>query len=321
MNAGPAAVLATAEEYAGRIAPEWRRSVEGILETGALLLEAKRRLPLGEFGRLFAGAEQAVAAPLPFKARSGQVLMRVASHEVLADPQYIAHLPPSWGTLGHLAGIPGPALRDLIAEGRVTADLEQIQAKNLAANWAGRPQPEEPAESLAPVATAGEYGCIVVDPPWQYGNTSTRGAAEDHYPTMSIAELEGLFDLLAEDGKRPAERSHLYLWVTNGFLAEGLHLMKAWGYEYKTALTWCKPQIGMGNYFRNSTEHVLFGIRGGLRTLRNDVPTHFTANRSRHSAKPDCFYDIAETSSPGPYLDTFARTRSRFGWDGWGHAS
>lgn len=303
--------LYTAEDYACRIAPEWRRSVEGILATGALLVEAKQRLPHGEFGRLFNGNADPVSFPVPFTSRTGQRLMSVAAHETLANPTYTSHLPPSWQALAYLATIPAAALTQLIAEGRVHPELEQVQAKNLAATWSARP---DPAEDEAPAPPAdGTYACIVIDPPWQYGNKATRGAAEDHYPTMSIDELEQL--------ELPgSEQAHLYLWVTNGFLAEGLHLMKVWGYEYKTVLTWCKPQIGLGNYFRNSTEHVLFGIRGGLRTLRNDVPTHFTAKRGQHSAKPDSFYDLAESCSPGPRMEMFARRR-RFGWDAWGNES
>ncbi len=160
-----------------------------------------------------------------------------------------------------------------------------------------------------------EYRTIVADPPWQYGNKSTRGAAEDHYETMHLDEL-----CLIDVPSWSAEEAHLYLWTTNGFLRDAFNLFDAWDFEYKTTLTWVKPQIGLGNYFRNNTEHVLFGVRGGLRTLARDVPTAFTARRGRHSAKPDVFYDIVERSSPGPRLDMFSRT-ARFGWDTWGNES
>lgn len=154
------------------------------------------------------------------------------------------------------------------------------------------------------------FSAIVIDPPWRYDNVATRGAAEDHYSTMSLNEMEAL-DLPA------AKDAHLYLWVTNGFLRQGFNLMDAWGFTYKTCLTWVKPQIGMGNWFRNSTEHVLFGVRGSCPTRRNDVPTWFKADRTRHSAKPESFYDLVESCSPGPYLEMFARRR-RFGWHTWG---
>jgi N6-adenosine-specific RNA methylase IME4 len=155
------------------------------------------------------------------------------------------------------------------------------------------------------------FPVIVIDPPWRYDNVATRGAAEDHYPTMSLDELAALQLPAAAD-------AHIYLWVTNSFLRPGFDLLDAWGFTYKTTLTWCKPQIGMGNWFRNSTEHVLFGVKGRLPTQRNDVPTWFVADRTRHSAKPESFYDLVESCSPGPYFEMFARRR-RFGWHVWGN--
>jgi N6-adenosine-specific RNA methylase IME4 len=160
----------------------------------------------------------------------------------------------------------------------------------------------------------GTFRTIVADPPWQYGNKSTRGAAEDHYATMTMEELASL-DVEA----KAADEAHLYLWVTNNFLREGFDLLDAWGFDYKTALTWAKPQIGMGNYFRGATEHILFGVRGGLRTNERDIRNWFEAPRGKHSAKPDCFYDLVEKASSGPYLELFAR-RARLGdWSYWGN--
>jgi len=163
----------------------------------------------------------------------------------------------------------------------------------------------------APDETPTAFATIVIDPPWQYGNKATRGAAEDHYPTMTQDELIAL-ELPAEDD------AHLYLWVTNNFLRDGLELCEAWGFAYKTMLTWVKPQMGMGNYFRSVTEHVLFGVRGSLPTLRNDRTNVISADRKRHSAKPEAFYDLVAEMSPGPYLEMFARQR-RMGWHTWGN--
>jgi N6-adenosine-specific RNA methylase IME4 len=165
-----------------------------------------------------------------------------------------------------------------------------------------------------------EFVTITADPPWQYDNKATRGAAEDHYGTMSLDELTALdIDDLPELGVPVADNAHLYLWVTNGFLRQGFDVVEAWGFTYKACLTWIKPQIGTGNYFRNATEHVLFGIRGRLPTNANDIPTWFRADRTRHSAKPDSFFDLVEKSSPGPYLEIFGRYRRRFGWWHWGN--
>jgi len=112
--------------------------------------------------------------------------------------------------------------------------------------------------------------------------------------------------------------SHLYLWVTNGFLRQGFSVMEGWGFDYRTTLTWLKPQMGLGNYFRVGTEHVLFGVRGGMPTQSRSLVNWFEAPRTRHSAKPEAFYTLVEEASPGPYLELFARS-SRPGWDRWGN--
>ena len=170
------------------------------------------------------------------------------------------------------------------------------------------------------------YRTLVADPPWHY---DLRAKDETHrarvtYGTMSQHELLNMpVGLWAEDN------AHLYLWVTNAFMAEGLQIVKAWGFEFKTILTWVKGRIqggriinhlGMGNYYRNSTEHVLFAVRGSLAVLNHDEVTAFIAERHAHSEKPAAFYDMVERMSPSPYLDVFARTR-RLGWDTFGDES
>jgi len=202
-----------------------------------------------------------------------------------------------------VASIPESRFDEWVAETMAAGrELTSIGARKLAK------QDRPPVLHIAPLD--GTYPTIVIDPPWRYDNRATRGAAEDHYLTMTIAELAELEIPSADD-------AHLYLWVTNGFLREGFALLDEWGFTYKTTLTWCKPQIGMGNWFRNSTEHVLFAVKGKQPTLRNDVPTWFVADRTRHSAKPESFYDLVESCSPGPFFEMFARRR-RFGWEHWG---
>lgn len=114
--------------------------------------------------------------------------------------------------------------------------------------------------------------------------------------------------------------AHLYLWTTNAFMVEGHEIALAWGFKVRTIVTWVKTQIGMGHYYRNNTEHCLFCVRGSLQTLRHDIPTAFTAPRGLHSAKPECFIDMVESMSPGPYAELFAR-RHRLGWDVFGNES
>jgi len=160
------------------------------------------------------------------------------------------------------------------------------------------------------------YQTIVLDPPWDWGDEGDIdqfGRARPTYQTMPFEEVKALpIRELATDN------AHIYLWITNRSLPKGFILLDAWGFRYITMLTWCKPHFGMGNYFRGSTEQILFGVRGSLELLRHDVGTWFAAPRSgQHSTKPDAFYELVERCSPGPWLDVFSR-QDRPGWARWG---
>ncbi len=164
------------------------------------------------------------------------------------------------------------------------------------------------------------YSTIVADPPWRSfgkGGFGQKGMAEirpeEHYSVMDTAAICALpvSDLAATN-------AHCYVWVTCSGLADGLAVMAAWGFTYKTCLTWVKHgTLGLGAYFRTQTEHVLFGVRGSLGTNANDQRSYFDAPKTGHSKKPPLFADIVERSSPGPYLELFCR-EPRFGWDSWG---
>lgn len=168
------------------------------------------------------------------------------------------------------------------------------------------------------------YRCILADPPWQYEDRATRGAAARHYPTLPLSDLLALpvRDLVAD-------HAHLWLWTTNQMLADGIaaRVAYAWGFVPKTLLTWVKttrdgsrPRIGTGHYLRNATEHILFAVRGKLGALDRSVPSYFLAPASKlHSRKPDVSYTIIERISPGPRLELFA-TRRMPGWDAIGYA-
>jgi N6-adenosine-specific RNA methylase IME4 len=171
-----------------------------------------------------------------------------------------------------------------------------------------------------------ECGTILADPPWQFSNRTGKVAPEhrrlNRYGTLNLQQIKDIpVDCAA------AENSHLYLWVPNALLAEGLAVMDAWGFTYKTNIVWHKVRKdggpdgrGVGFYFRNTTELVLFGIRGKLRTLqpgRRQVNILRTMKRE-HSRKPDELYDVIQDCSPGPYLELFARG-SLEGWHQWGN--
>lgn len=171
-----------------------------------------------------------------------------------------------------------------------------------------------------------KYKTILVDPPWDYDMSRKRHAGKairslpsDYYNCMTMEEL---FDLpvksIADDN------AHLYLWVTNAFLHEGHHLADKWGFRPVTLITWVKDKFGMGYYFRQQTEHIIFAVRGSLSVKKHNVPTFFNAKRGTHSTKPDKAYQIIEEMSHSPRVELFAREQSplfpkRDGWDVWGN--
>src|SRR5882724_4608909 len=173
----------------------------------------------------------------------------------------------------------------------------------------------------------GQFSTILADPPWQFQNRTGKVAPEhkrlSRYGTMALEEIKAL--PVAEISTEPA---HLYLWVPNALLPEGLAVMMAWGFSYKSNIVWHKIRKdggpdgrGVGFYFRNVTELVLFGVRGkNARTLapgRRQVNL-FATRKREHSRKPDELYDIVESCSPGPYLELFARYPHP-GWVTWGN--
>ena len=172
-----------------------------------------------------------------------------------------------------------------------------------------------------------KFKTILADPPWQFQNRTGKVAPEhkrlNRYGTMTLDDIKALPVCEAT-----ADSAHLYLWVPNALLPEGLAVLQAWGFSYKTNFIWHKIRKdggpdgrGVGFYFRNVTELVLFGVKGkNARTLppgRRQVNILKTQKRE-HSRKPDEFYDIVEACSPGPFLEMFARG-SRHGWSTWGN--
>jgi N6-adenosine-specific RNA methylase IME4 len=172
--------------------------------------------------------------------------------------------------------------------------------------------------------TVKRYKTIYADPPWaERGAGQVVRGAQRHYPLMNTEDIMALkFDGIpicqyAEDN------AHLYLWTTNNFLPHGLQVIKAWGFDYKTCITWAKDKIGLGQYYRGQTEHCLFAVRGVLpyRFLegpeglkRAQGATLITAPRGEHSVKPDRMRAMIETVSHGPFLELFARHKMP-GWD------
>jgi N6-adenosine-specific RNA methylase IME4 len=222
-----------------------------------------------------------------------------------------------------------PHVRELLAE---TAQRQGVSVADLIAELvlerAGEALPRRDVIAELDPLPEGPFGTLLADPPWRFINRTGKVAPEhrrlSRYETMTTTEIAGL-----PIGRVAATKSHLYLWVPNALLADGLFVMRSWGFTYKGNIVWHKVRKdggsdgrGVGFYFRNVTELVLFGVRGSMRTLppaRSRVNLLATRKRE-HSRKPDELYPIIEACSPGPRLELFARY-PRPGWAAWGNES
>ncbi|MGE0115407.1 MAG: MT-A70 family methyltransferase [Steroidobacteraceae bacterium] len=172
-----------------------------------------------------------------------------------------------------------------------------------------------------------KFATVLADPPWQFQNRTGKMAPEHkrlaRYPTMTLQEIKDLpVEAVVKD------TAHLYLWVPNALLADGMQVMEHWGFTYKTNLIWYKirkdggpDRRGVGFYFRNVTEMILFGVRGkNVRTLQpgRSQENIISTQKREHSRKPDEQYKLIESCSSGPYMELFARG-SRPGWFAWGN--
>lgn len=179
------------------------------------------------------------------------------------------------------------------------------------------------------------YRTTLVDPPWMErgGGKSVRGA-QRHYPLLPTPQI---LEVIASSPFDPDVNSHLYLWVTDNFLKDGLWLMENLGFTYKRTFQWVKVKgeskdlrYGIGQYARGAHETLLFGVRGSGKhpdvcTDRKDIPSVFFAPVEKntdgvriHSRKPQISYEVIEARSKGPYLELFARCQ-REGWSSWGN--
>lgn len=191
--------------------------------------------------------------------------------------------------------------------------------------YRAEPLRESSIDHPLPVIEGG-FRTVLADPPWRFLNRTGKVAPEhrrlDRYSTLDMSEIAAL-----QVSEIVAPNAHLYLWVPNALLPDALKVMDAWGFRYVSNIVWAKRRKdgkpdgrGVGFYFRNVTELLLFGVRGSMRTLqpaRSQVNIIETRKRE-HSRKPDEQYPLIEACSPGPYLELFSRG-VRDGWDVWGN--
>lgn len=153
---------------------------------------------------------------------------------------------------------------------------------------------------------------VMLDPPWnEQGGGKIKRGADRHYPLMKTRDIIEY----VKNNVNPYldDNCHIYLWVTNNFLEDGLKVLKECGFRYITCITWTKDKFGLGYYFRGQTEQCLFAVKGKLPPKAKNVSTSITAQRTKHSKKPDEIYTVIQSVSPPPYAEVFARSE-RKGW-------
>lgn len=214
-------------------------------------------------------------------------------------------------SLSHLRALAPLSAEDQRALAGVISPMTVAEARRVIRLWRAQQRAALPRET--PPLPDGTFRCICADPPWAFENDWGDGVAADHYAPMTTEAIAALpvAELAAPD-------SHLYLWVPGSLLPEALRVCEEWGFSYKALLTWVKPGLGLGNYWRVATEHICFATRGTLPTQARDLRNWFEARRTRHSEKPAEFYRLVERASPGPYLELFAR-QARTDWTTWGN--
>lgn len=269
-------------------------------------LEAEARARQGTRGDLTSGQScPEVVADEPHRARRDAAALVGCSERLVQDAKKIKKANPRLarkvrdGVLTTAQALRG--IREKAKEERRQANAAAVQVT---------------APIVSVIGTA-RFSTILIDPPWDWrdeGYESEFGRKQPPYATLSIEQIRALpvADLSDVD-------CHLYLWTTNRIVPKARELLETWGFRFASMITWIKPEIGLGTYFRNSTEQVLVGVKGQQALRRHDVGTWFTAppGPRGHSSKPEEFYELIESCSPGPYLEMFARGH-RPEWTAWG---
>lgn len=304
-----------------RINECWRKSATAIIETGKIISKAKEALEHGEFGAMIENG-------LPFSASTAQRLMAIAADPRLTKPAHVQHLPQAWGTLYELTKLDDDEFKARLKDGTIRPDMERSEVIN-GRTETRRVERLEQMRELAknPLALPkGPFAAGIVDPPWEDPD-SPIGFSDRHYrnkyPTMTPAQVaampvKAIF----------APTAFLALWITRHILAIGSHVevLKAWGFDPNTVVTWDKEWIGLGNgYVRDRTEHIVFATRGKPPVpgpkLRPD--SLFAVRRSsKHSEKPDWMHERIEQWFPRmSYVELFGRGAPRKKWVTWGNES
>jgi N6-adenosine-specific RNA methylase IME4 len=304
-------LVAARSEWADRITAAWRTSVEGVIEVGRLLAEARKALDHGEFTAM-------IDRDLPFKARTAQRLMKIADDERLSNPTHVSLLPPHWGTLYELTKLTDAQFAAKVASGQIHPELERRDVV-MADIRERRAQREAELGARIRTLPNQRYGAIYADPAWRWETwsreTGLDRAGESHYPTMTLDAIKAL-----DVPSIAADDCALFLWATAPALPQAFAVIVAWGFSYRSSFVWVKDRIGAGYWNRNRHEHLLVGVKGDVPEPAPGTqwPSVVEAPVGAHSAKPAIFYELIEAYFPHlPRIELFARA-ARPACDRWG---
>jgi len=306
----------TVDQWAERITAALQKTVEGVFETGRVLVKAKAALPHGDWMVLFTPNAEGDRM-VPLSVQSADKFMRIWKERGRLNANY-AHgrnLPGSWRTLYELVALPEAILDEKFAAGEVTPELERQEV----VGWRRELTRADRIATLATTATAApmlRYPVLLADPPWRYEHViSESRAIENQYDTAEADDLGKI-----PVGDWATDDAVLFCWATSPKLAEALDLLTQWTFTYRTCLVWVKDVIGMGYWVRQQHELLLIATRGDMvAPAPADRPSSvMTAPRAEHSEKPVVAHELIERMFPSlPKLELFAR-RPRDGWDVWG---
>jgi N6-adenosine-specific RNA methylase IME4 len=290
----PAGHNLTREQWADRLNERWdevrQNAAQGFIAFGRELLACKAALKHGEW-------MQMLEQDLHFHRRIANTFMRIATW-VDENGVNDSNLPPDYNTINLLTRLESDTFDRLLEEGTVSPTLRRNEVSAILRRE--RVQADE-ARVLNLVPVARKFRTIVIDPAWEYDWLSLAGRAKPGYAMQTHQQL---LDLDVAAWADDESGCHLYCCVTNNFMARACELVKHWGFQHRTLITWIKPPpFGLGSYFRNSTEHVIFATRGNTTTrpAAASISTHFEAPRGGHSEKPEKFYEIVRAASYPPY--------------------
>jgi N6-adenosine-specific RNA methylase IME4 len=289
----------TRREWAKRLNDQWdeirETAVVGFVQLGKDLHAAKADLDHGEW-IIFLDSD------LKFHRRVASTFMRIATwckSQMGGNASHLAKLlPPDYTTIDKIARLDDDTFARLVDDGTICPTIQRNEVSKIL-----RLQRVNADEQriLDLVPRIGKFRTVVLDPAWDYDWLSLAARAKPGYAMQTI---ESLRELDVKAWADQDEGCHLYCWTTNNFLGEACKLVEHWGFQHRTMLTWIKPPpFGLGSYFRNSTEQVLFATLGDTTTRHAaaSIPTHFEAPRGEHSEKPEKFYEIVRAASYPPY--------------------